>query len=262
MRGPCADDQGNPLFTHPPPAPVPADEDEDGEGGDGGGEGGGGGGGGVGAEEGRGGGGVVDSRATEGGWWWLVVTKCCGDVHVPMGTCSIRVSVGAVCGREHILQDSPGHGGGTSGARGGERVRGRGGLEEGELEGGGRGGGGGGYLMLLGGGMLAMQGFRNASFSPGTLRCNRNGTVSFAWHQWEDMSMDFEPFLAADHEVVAAPSLRQPVIRLNDPQVLRQRSPSPPPLLSPSARQACSASSAVCVLPVWGHHREYLFVSS
>ncbi len=227
MRGPCADDQGKPLLTHPPPASLPADED--GEEGDGWGEGGGGGGGEGGTGGWRGGGGLGDSRATEGGWWWLVVTKCCGDMHVPMGTCSIRASVGAVCGTEHILQNSLGHGGGASGARGGGG--GREALEEGEVEGGGRGGGereGGGEVMLLGGGMLAMPGFFNPSFSPGTMRCNGNGTVSFAWDQW-DVSLDFEPFLAGDHEVVASPSLRcQPEIRLNDPQVLRQRFPSPP----------------------------------
>ena len=86
--------------------------------------------------------------------WWLVVTKCSGDEHVPMGCCSFRVCVDV----EPLLL-STGPEAGVSG------------------EGRGVAGGQDKCCQFRGSGMLAMRGFHNAGFVPGILATLRNGDV-------------------------------------------------------------------------------------
>ena len=90
--------------------------------------------------------------------WWLVVTKCSGDEHVPMGCCSFRVCVDV---EPLLLSTGPEAGVG--------------------VEGGGVGGGQDKCCQFRGSGMLAMKGFHNAGFVPGILATLRNGDVSLSF---------------------------------------------------------------------------------
>ena len=94
--------------------------------------------------------------------WWLVVTKCSGDEHVPMGCCSFRVCVDL----EPLLL-SPGLEAGVSQPPPPDVIGLTGGQDK--------------CCQLRGSGMLAMRGFHNAGFVPGILATLRNGDVSLSF---------------------------------------------------------------------------------